>query len=85
MYAAMVDQRKPVELQYTRGGEHNFRKPREVFAHEEMLVDWFDFWLNGHEDSDSAKSAQYERWRKMRKSLIGDGTTTAPPPSSLNR
>jgi hypothetical protein len=31
-----------------------------------MLVDWFDFWLNGHEDAASSKAEQYERWRKLR-------------------
>jgi hypothetical protein len=66
MYAAMLDQGKPVELQYMRTGEHNIRKPLQVFAHQEMIVDWFDFWLNGHEDSDSAKAKQYERWDKLR-------------------
>jgi dipeptidyl aminopeptidase/acylaminoacyl peptidase len=66
MYAAMVDQRKPVELQYIRGGEHNIRKPSELLAHQEMIVDWFDFWLNGHEDSDAGKTEQYARWRSLR-------------------
>jgi dipeptidyl aminopeptidase/acylaminoacyl peptidase len=66
MYAAMLDQDKPVELQYMRSGEHNIRKPLQVLAHQEMIVDWFDFWLNGHEDPDSTKSEQYVRWRKLR-------------------
>jgi dipeptidyl aminopeptidase/acylaminoacyl peptidase len=66
MYAALLDQGKPVELQYIRGGEHNIRKPLEVFAHQEMIVDWFDFWLNGHEDASPRKLEQYQRWRKLR-------------------
>jgi dipeptidyl aminopeptidase/acylaminoacyl peptidase len=66
MYAAMRDQGKPVELQYMRSGQHNIRKPLQILAHEEILVDWFDFWLNGHEDSDAAKVAQYQRWRDLR-------------------
>jgi dipeptidyl aminopeptidase/acylaminoacyl peptidase len=65
MYAAMRDQGKPVELQYMRSGEHNIRKPLQVLVHQEMIVDWFDFWLNGHEDSNSAKAEQYARWRKL--------------------
>jgi len=68
MYAALLDQGKPVELQYIRGGEHNLRKPLEILAHEEMIVDWFDFWLNGHEDDSPDKVAQYQRWRKLRES-----------------
>ena len=67
MYAALRDQRKPVELQYMRSGEHNIRKPAHVFAHQELLVDWFDFWLNDHEDAVPEKAEQYGRWQKMRR------------------
>jgi dipeptidyl aminopeptidase/acylaminoacyl peptidase len=66
MYAALRDQGKPVELQYIRSGEHNIRKPLHVLAHQELIVDWFDFWLNDHEDSTPEKAAQYSRWRMMR-------------------
>jgi hypothetical protein len=66
MYAAMLDQGKQVELQYMRTGEHNIRKPLQVLAHQEMIVDWFDFWLNGHEEKDTTKAEQYARWRKLR-------------------
>ena len=66
IYAPLRDQGKPVELQYIRSGQHNLTKPLQIFAHQEMLVDWFDFWLNEHEDSDSTKSAQYARWRKLK-------------------
>jgi hypothetical protein len=41
---------------------------RKHYAQQEMLVDWFDFWLNGHEDTDVTKSAQYVRWRKLKES-----------------
>jgi hypothetical protein len=66
LYAPLRDQGKPVELQYTRSGTHNFTKPLQVLAHQEMLVDWFDFWLNGREETDPAKADQYARWRKMK-------------------
>ncbi len=72
LYAPLRDQGKPVELQYFRGGQHNLTKPLQVFAHQEMLVDWFDFWLNGHEDPDPAKKNQYERWRALRESAAAD-------------
>jgi len=48
-------QNKPVELLYMRNGEHVLRKPLERLASQEMDVDWYDFWLNGHED-DPAQS-----------------------------
>jgi hypothetical protein len=69
LYAPLRDQGKPVELQYIRSGQHNFTKPLQVLAHQEMLVDWFDFWLNGHEASDLAKAQQYARWNAMKKGL----------------
>lgn len=68
-YAPLRDQGKPVELQYIRGGQHNIVKPLEKLAHQEMLVDWFDFWLNGHEDPDSTKVEQYTRWHKLREQV----------------
>jgi prolyl oligopeptidase family protein len=66
LYASLRDQGKAVDLVYTRSGKHNLRKPLEILAHQEMLVDWFDFWLNGHEDPDPSKAEQYSRWRKLR-------------------
>ena len=66
LYAPLIDQHKAVELQYFRNGEHNLSRPPEVLAHQEMLVDWFDFWLNSQEDSDPAKADQYVRWRALR-------------------
>jgi hypothetical protein len=35
-------------------------------------VDWFDFWLNSHEDPDPAKAEQYKRWRELRKLRNGN-------------
>jgi hypothetical protein len=47
-------------------GAHNTQNPRQLRAVQEGSVDWFDFWLNGHEEADDKKSSQYERWRKLR-------------------
>jgi dipeptidyl aminopeptidase/acylaminoacyl peptidase len=68
LYAPLRDQGKPVELQYFRRGQHNLTRPLEVLTHQEMLVDWFDFWLAGHEDGSDGKRGQYQRWREMDKS-----------------
>ena len=65
-YAALRYQKKPVELQYIRTGRHDIKKPLHRVAHQDMIVDWFDFWLNGHEHDDPGKSDQYKRWRQMR-------------------
>ena len=53
-----------------RNGQHNLTKPLEVLAHQEMLVDWFDFWLNDHEDTDAMKADQYARWRRLRDAMM---------------
>lgn len=67
IYAALRLQRKPVELLYFRNGEHVLTKPLERLASQEITVDWYDFWLNRHEDPDPAKAEQYARWRELRK------------------
>jgi dipeptidyl aminopeptidase/acylaminoacyl peptidase len=67
MYALMRVQNKPVELLYFRNGEHVLTKPLERLASQEMNVDWYDFWLNGHEDPAPAKADQYARWRQLKK------------------
>jgi hypothetical protein len=51
---------------YNGCGSWREKKPLHQVAHQEMLVDWFDFWLNGHEDPDSTKSSQYARWRTLK-------------------
>ena len=52
-------------------------QPRHKLAVYERNVDWFRFWLQGYEDPDSAKRAQYAHWREMRdqqcKRLAGKG------------
>jgi len=67
VYALMRLQNKPVELLYFRNGEHVLEKPQEVLASQEMSVDWYDFWLNGHVDPDPAKAEQYARWQELRR------------------
>ena len=65
-YAALRAQNKPVELLYIRNGDHVSVKPPERLVEQGMNVDWFDFWLNGHEDPSPDKATQYRRWRAMR-------------------
>ena len=67
-YAALRYQKKPVELQYIRSGKHNVTKPLHKLAHQEHITDWFDFWLNDHEEPDPLKERMYRRWRDLRNS-----------------
>lgn len=45
---------------------HQKFQPRHKLAVYQRNVDWFRFWLQGVEDADPAKAAQYRYWRSMR-------------------
>ncbi|HWY54131.1 MAG TPA: prolyl oligopeptidase family serine peptidase [Terriglobales bacterium] len=66
VYAGLRLQNKPVDLIQLPDAAHVVTKPRDRLASEQGDVDWFDFWLNAHEDRDPAKAEQYERWRSFR-------------------
>ena len=66
IYAALRLQEKPVDLIQLPNAIHEVTKPFERLASEQGDVDWFDFWLNSHEDPDPAKVNQYVRWRLLR-------------------
>jgi hypothetical protein len=60
---------QPVELYMIpdlKEGQHQLEGPRQQLASREGTVDWFDFWLNGHEDNSPNKREQYIRWRTLR-------------------
>src|SRR6185437_1995612 len=58
---------KPVELlSFYPEGTHELVKPRQRLLSQGSVVDWYCFWLKGQEDPDPAKSAEYQRWRKLR-------------------
>lgn len=63
---ALRGHKKAVELMWLPDGEHNLTRPSERVASLQANVDWFDFWLNDHEDSSPAKVEQYARWRSLR-------------------
>lgn len=45
---------------------HQKFQPRHKLAAYERNLDWFRFWLQGYEDPDPSKAAQYSHWRNMR-------------------
>jgi hypothetical protein len=79
--------RRPLELLNFPIASHPMVRPREREASLSITTDWFDFWLNGHEDADPAKAEQYARWRKMESEwqrqqaweATGNPVGTAPP------
>lgn len=68
-YAVLSRLGKPVEMLWLRreNATHVLKRPYHRYLSQESAVDWFDFWLNGHEDADPAKAGQYARWRELRK------------------
>ena len=66
-FAMMKRLQKPVDMVVFLDGVHLLEKPLDRLISQGGNVDWFDFWLNGHEDPDPAKAEQYERWRKLKK------------------
>lgn len=66
IYVLLRRQHKPVEQIVFPKGSHQLRRPAERKESLGGTVDWFDFWLNDHEDPDPVKAAQYQRWREMK-------------------
>ncbi len=58
---------------------HILVQPAQRYASQQSAIDWFDFWLNGHEDPDPVKAEQYARWRELRKlQTKNEATHTSP-------
>jgi hypothetical protein len=69
MYSRLRRLKLPAELYVAPRmgqGTHNLQNPGQRLATAGGAVDWYDFWLNGHEDADPAKAEQYQRWRRLR-------------------
>lgn len=66
LYAGLRAQGVPVDLIVYPDGRHALVRPKERQLSTQGSIDWLDFWINGVEDPDPAKTAQYERWRDMR-------------------
>jgi hypothetical protein len=76
-YAALRLLHRPVDLIILGQGTHPLTNPAQLMLSQGGVVDWFDFWLNGNEDPDPAKTEQYRRWRELRK-LQEKGLGNAP-------
>ncbi len=77
-YVPLKDLNKPVEMYVFPDENHVKWQPAHRFAAYTRYTDWFDFWLQGKEDPDPAKAAQYKRWEAMRdQQKANAGTTSA--------
>lgn len=72
LYSSLRMQNKPVDLIYFPRGTHIHQKPLERLESQQGDVDWFRFWLQGYEDPDPQKRAQYERWHALRNEKRND-------------
>jgi dipeptidyl aminopeptidase/acylaminoacyl peptidase len=66
VYSSLEMQDKPVDLIYFPKGTHIHQKPSDRFESQQGDVDWFRYWLQGYEDPDPTKIAQYKRWEHLR-------------------
>ncbi|MBS0418026.1 MAG: hypothetical protein JSR66_09955 [Proteobacteria bacterium] len=69
MYVRLRRLNRPVEMVVIPDidhGSHEIQNPEQLRFSQEGAVDWFDFWLNGHEDATAEKHDQYARWERLR-------------------
>jgi dipeptidyl aminopeptidase/acylaminoacyl peptidase len=69
IYAGLRRLKKPVDMLWLKqeNAPHVLVQPQQRYLSQQSAVDWFEFWLNGMEDTDPSKAGQYERWRELRR------------------
>jgi dipeptidyl aminopeptidase/acylaminoacyl peptidase len=74
IYGGLRTLGKPVDLLWLRDEDapHVLVQPRQRYLSQETAVDWFDFWLNHHEDPSPEKISKYVRWRELRRAVSSD-------------
>lgn len=65
LYARLSNSTTPTELYVFPDEAHIKVQPRHRLAVYRRNLDWFRFWLQGHEDDDPQKADQYRRWRAL--------------------
>jgi dipeptidyl aminopeptidase/acylaminoacyl peptidase len=83
-YAGLRQLHKPVELVMLNSDEHVLTNPTVRIASQGGSVDWFRFWLQGYEDHDPAKAAQYKRWRELKKMQAENDNKSARSEAAAN-
>ncbi len=66
LWNSLKELNKPVEMFVYAGEGHIKHQPKHRYEIYDRNLDWFNFWLQGKENSGPAKRQQYERWRAMR-------------------
>lgn len=71
-YAQLTNSSTPTELYVFPDEPHIKVQPRHRLAVYRRNLDWFRFWLQGHEDPDPSKTDQYRRWRALAERFAAD-------------
>jgi hypothetical protein len=79
IYSSLRMQNKPVDLIYFPNGTHIHQKPLERLESQQGNVDWMRFWLQGYEDPDPTKAAQYKRWEQLREQQAAEDKASGQP------
>ncbi len=65
-YQALKEADKPAEMDVFPDENHIKWQPAHRLAVYNRDLDWFEFWLKDIKDPDAAKTAQYDRWERLR-------------------
>ena len=65
VFEGLARMRKPVEFYYYPDEKHQPDHPKARLATLQRNLDWYRFWLQGHERPDSDDQSQYERWHHL--------------------
>src|SRR3546814_6285813 len=65
-FTALREAGKPAALYVFPNEHHNIWQPAHRLAAYRRNLQWFDFWLNGHEDENPVDPDQYVQWRAMK-------------------
>src|SRR3546814_8484485 len=65
-FTALREAGKPAALYVFPNEHHNIWQPAHRLAAYRRNIQWFDFWLNGHEDENPVDPDQYVQWRAMK-------------------
>ncbi len=81
LYTSLRELGKPVELFIYPDELHHVNQPKHRYQIYERNLDWFRFWLKSEEDPAPSKTAQYVRWRELRKLQERNEERPANPPA----
>jgi len=66
LISRLRDMHKPIDFYYFPNEPHTLLQPVHRYTSLSVHTDWFRFWLQGYEDPNPGKAAQYRYWRSLR-------------------